>query len=161
MIVISIKMIAISKYWKGVFTKMKGGICWFYMRKLLKRLISKNIASIYKFRKLQHTTRIVKKKSILFHANHSDITTYNHRLFFDAFVNSWYFIIFVLYTMHLKRRFVPALGVSATCNHSDHREQRHLAANYFGVLSALYIKQIKNIVKSQLYTNASKNSRWL
>ena len=38
--------------------------------------------------------------------------------------------------MHFKRRFFP-LGVSVTCNHSKHREQRHLVANYFGVLSAL------------------------
>ena len=44
--------------------------------------------------------------------------------------------------MHFKRRIFP-LGVSATCNHSKHREQRHLVANYFGVSSALNIKQIK------------------
>ena len=48
--------------------------------------------------------------------------------------------------MHFKRRF-SAIGVSATCNHSKYREQRHLAANYFGVYSALYIKQIKTIMK--------------
>jgi len=39
--------------------------------------------------------------------------------------------------------------------------QRHLADKLIGVLSALYIKQIKNIMKYQLYTNASKNNRWL
>ena len=42
--------------------------------------------------------------------------------------------------------FFP-LGVSDTCNHSKHREQRHLAANYSGVLSELYTKRIKNIMK--------------
>ena len=42
--------------------------------------------------------------------------------------------------------FFP-LGVSVTCNHSKHQKQRHLAANYFSVLSALYIKEIKNIMK--------------
>ena len=30
---------------------------------------------------------------------------------------------------------------SAMCNHSKHRELRHLAANNFGVLSALYTKE--------------------
>ena len=29
------------------------------------------------------------------------------------------------------------------------------------MLNALYIKQIKNIMKYKLYTNASKNNRWL
>ena len=48
--------------------------------------------------------------------------------------------------MHLKRRFFP-LGVFATCNHSKHWEQRQMAANYFGVLSALYTKGITNILK--------------
>ena len=39
------------------------------------------------------------------------------------------------------------LGASATSgNHSKHQELRHLAAaNYFGVLNALYIKRILNI----------------
>ena len=59
--------------------------------------------------------------------------------------------------MHLKLRFFP-LGVSAMCNHSKQREQRHLAANYFGVLSAY---QIKSIMKYQLCTNGSKNNRRL
>ena len=45
--------------------------------------------------------------------------------------------------MRLKRLF--PLGASATCNHSKYREQRHLVANYFGVLSALYTKLILNI----------------
>ena len=31
------------------------------------------------------------------------------------------------------------LGVSTTCNHSKHRELRHLVANYFVILSALYM----------------------
>ena len=43
--------------------------------------------------------------------------------------------------MQFNRRFS-----AATCNYSKHREQRHLAANHFGVLSALFIKQIKNII---------------
>ena len=46
-------------------------------------------------------------------------------------------LMLTLYTMHFKRRFF-SLGVAPTCNHSKHREQRHLAAFYFGVLSALY-----------------------
>ncbi len=29
------------------------------------------------------------------------------------------------------------------CNHSKHREQSHLSADYFGVLSAFYTKRIK------------------
>ena len=58
--------------------------------------------------------------------------------------------------MHLKGLF--PLGVSATCNHSTHQEQRHMAANFFGVLSALYTKRITNIMIYQLYTNASKNN---
>ena len=45
--------------------------------------------------------------------------------------------------MHLND-FFP-LGVSATRTHSKHRELRHLAANYFGVLSALCTKRILNI----------------
>ena len=44
--------------------------------------------------------------------------------------------------MQFNRRFS-----AATCNYLKHREQRHLAANYFGVLSELYIKQIKTIMK--------------
>ena len=44
--------------------------------------------------------------------------------------------------MHFKQRFFP-LSVSATCNHLKHREQRHLAANYFGVLSAIIYKTNK------------------
>ena len=48
--------------------------------------------------------------------------------------------------MYFKRRFFP-LGVSATCNHSQHRKQRHLAANYFGVLSAIIYKTNKSIMK--------------
>ena len=43
--------------------------------------------------------------------------------------------------MHLND-FFP-LGVSATRTHSKHRELRHLAANYFDVLSALYTKTNK------------------
>ena len=34
------------------------------------------------------------------------------------------------------------------------------AAEKIVVLSALYEKEIKNIMKYQLYTNASKNNRW-
>ena len=53
------------------------------------------------------------------------------------------------------------LGGFATGNHSKHWEQRHLAANYFSILSALYTNRIKNVMKYYLYTNASKNSPWL
>jgi len=42
--------------------------------------------------------------------------------------------------------FFP-LGVPAIFNHSKYKEQRHLAANYLGVLSALCTKRIKNIMK--------------
>ena len=41
--------------------------------------------------------------------------------------------------------FFP-LGVPAIFNHSKYKEQRHLAANYLGVLSALYIDLIKKIL---------------
>ena len=43
--------------------------------------------------------------------------------------------------MHLERLF--SARVSATRIHSKHREQRHLTANYFGVL--LHTKRIKDI----------------
>ena len=61
----------------------------------------------------------------------------------------------------LKKSIVFSARCLCHVNHSKHREQRHLAANYFGVLSALYIKQIKNILRYKLYTNASKNNRRL
>ena len=36
------------------------------------------------------------EKINLFQTIHSDITTYNHRFFFDAFINSWNFIMFFI-----------------------------------------------------------------
>ena len=50
--------------------------------------------------------------------------------------------------MHLKRLFFP-LGVSATWNHSEHREQTS-GGQLIGVSRALYIKQIKHIMKYEL-----------
>ena len=38
-------------------------------------------------------------------------------------------------------------------NHSKHREQRHIANNYLGVLRALYTKRIKNIMTYLIYLN--------
>ena len=49
-----------------------------------------------------------------------------------------------------------SLGVSVTWNHSEHQELRP-GGQLIGVFSALYRKQIENIMKYQLYTNASKN----
>ena len=58
--------------------------------------------------------------------------------------------------MHLKRRFFP-LGVSAMCNHS-----KTPGGQLFRRFKCTaYTKQIKNIMKYQLYTNASKNNRRL
>jgi len=42
---------------------------------------------------------------------------------------------------------------SATCNHSKHRDQRHMASNYSGVLSALYTKRILNIKYIRMFSN--------
>ena len=95
---------------KGVFTKNERGYRFTAKNRrfwsLLILLLS--VASIR--RKLLKTTRTEersvytnserwniqlwsKKKSILFQTNHSDITNNSHRLFFDAFINSWYFIM--------------------------------------------------------------------
>ena len=41
--------------------------------------------------------------------------------------------------MHLTQIVFRYIGVSAICNHSKLLEQRHLADNYFGVLSELIV----------------------
>ena len=51
--------------------------------------------------------------------------------------------------------FFP-LGVFAMFNHSKYREQRHLADNSFGVLSALCTKRKQKTMKYLLYRNLSK-----
>ena len=58
--------------------------------------------------------------------------------------------------MHLKRRLVCPPGVSAFDVVNDSMWQRHLAEKIV-VLSSWYIKQIKNITKYQLNTNALIN----
>ena len=81
-------------------------ICSVYKEKIVENdsyQRTKRIVQIpFKFRKMQHSTRIV-NKSILFQTNHSDITNNSHRL--------------------------------------------------------LFVIKIKDIMKYQLYTNASKNYR--
>ena len=55
----------------------------------------------YKFTKLYYSTRIV-NNSIKIKTDHSDITTYNCRIHFDAYVYSKYFIkFFILYDRSL------------------------------------------------------------
>ena len=66
-------------------------------RKLLK---TTNTEERSNSERCNHSTRIV-NKSFQFQTNHSDITNNSHRLFFDAFVNIWYFII--LCTFHFSR----------------------------------------------------------
>ena len=60
--------------------------------------------------------------------------------------------------MHLKRQFFSA---RCLCNVESFRTSsaETPGGQLIGVLSALYIKQIKNIMKYQVYTNASKNYR--
>ena len=60
--------------------------------------------------------------------------------------------------MHLKHRLVCPPGVSALDVLNDYTWQRHIAKKSL-FLSALYIKQIKTIMKYQLCMNASKNNR--
>ena len=61
--------------------------------------------------------------------------------------------------MLLKQQFFP-LGVSATWNHKEHREQRETPGGQTNwCLNALYIKKIQNIIKYLLYKNASKINR--
>ena len=59
--------------------------------------------------------------------------------------------------MHLKRRNSWPTDVSALDALHDYTWKRHLSEK--GILSELYIKQISNIMKYQLYMIASKNNR--
>jgi len=60
-------------------------------RKLLK---TKNVVSI---RIQKDATFNSDRKQINLIPNHSEITNNSQRLFFEAFVNSWYFIIFCIF----------------------------------------------------------------
>ena len=52
-----------------------------YKEKIVKNDLYWRTQRLYHFRKLQFTTRIIKNQ-FYFEQNHSDITTYSHRLFF-------------------------------------------------------------------------------
>ena len=77
---------------------------------------------------MQHTTRIVKKINLI---SNKSFKYYNLVIdfFFDAFVQSLYLIIFlfVLYTIHLKRRNSWPSGVSGFDTFNDYTWQRRLA----------------------------------
>ena len=57
-------------------------VCCVYKEKIVKKDSYRRTKRLYKFRKFQYSTWIIKN---------SDITTYNHRFLFDAFVYSSYF----------------------------------------------------------------------
>ena len=66
------------------------------MEKIVKNVPYRRTKCSSKLRKLEHTTYIV-KKSNQYQTNNLDIKSYSHRSFFDAFVYSWYFIIFLTF----------------------------------------------------------------
>ena len=67
-------------------------------------------------------------------------------------------IFYFLYTMHLKRRFFPARCLPGQINKSI--KSRDTWRPAFRRFKCIVYKTNKNIMKYQLYTNASKNSRW-
>ena len=56
-------------------------------------------------RKFQYLTQIV-RKSIQPQANHSDITTYSHRILFDALLIFHAYFLFLLHMMQFKQPLV-------------------------------------------------------
>ena len=104
-----------SKNYKGYRLTAKNKCFWSLLnlllsvesirRKLLKTVHTEE-RSVHtnsnKFRKLQYSTRIVRNQF------NSDITINGHRLFFDALVFSWYFIMFLIfYDLLLLKTFIP------------------------------------------------------
>ena len=58
--------------------------------------------------------------------------------------------------MHLKQRFFFRQVSLPRGIIKEHREKRHLADKLIGSLSALYKKQIQNIIKYQLFAMHQK-----
>ena len=101
-----------SKNYKGYRLTAKNKCFWlllilflsvaFIRKKLVKNDSHRRNTNSNKFRKLQYSTRIVKNQF------NSDITINGHRLFFDALVFSWYFIMFLIfYDLLLLKTFIP------------------------------------------------------
>ena len=93
-------------------------------------------SSPYKFGKLKHSTRIV-KKSIQFQTNHSDIIMDNFRRIGIKLI--FHNIFYFLYKMQFKRRCSRFFCGSTW--------QRHLANKKTSIECASYTKQIKYIMK--------------
>ena len=83
------------------------------------------------------------------------VVTYNHRVFFDAFVFSLYFIIFSIF-YDLIVTFIP---VSRIFDNEDdififYRNVRKSSAREISLKN-----EIKNIIKYKLFTNVAKDNR--
>jgi len=86
--------------------------------------------------------------------NHLDIKTYAHRLFFDKFLYSWYFIIFCIYsiynaletTIFSARRLCQLESIRASKAETPGGQTNWR-------LSAFYIKQIPNRLLSTIDGN--------
>jgi len=84
-------------------------------RELLKTTYTEERSVHTNSESLQYTTRIV-KNSTKSQTNHSDIRTYSHRLFFDAFLYSWYFIIFFIRFVSNALKMPKKLAAKCLCS---------------------------------------------
>ena len=115
----------------------------------LNRLLLKNIADI---QILKVAIFNYARKSLNSIPNHSDITTYNHRILFKVFVYSWYLIrFFICFIVHLKRRFFCPLGVSSTWNYAETLRAETHVGHLFVVLIASYKINKKYFKISTIY----------
>ena len=116
-----------------------GGFTWSKVCSSLKRECS---------RKIKGGTGLWQKQ------NNSDIKTYTHRLFFDKFLYSWYFIIFCIYSIYNALE-TTIFSARRLCQLESLRASK--AETPGGQtnwrLSALYIKQIPNRLLSTIDGN--------
>ena len=160
-------------YLKGVFAKNEKGYrpnaknkCFwsllilflsvaFIRKKLVKNDSHRRNTNSNKFRKLQYSTRIVRNQF------NSDITINGHRLFFDALVFSWYFIMFLIfYDLLLLKTFIPVSRIF------DKEDDIYIFSRNVRKSSAsenyLKIKQNQKYCEIlTIYECVEKNNRWL
>ena len=102
-----------------------------------------------------HKCRLISRKCIFF-LDLKSLIIFQH-IYFSThiFHNICYFISFIYNAI----KTIFSAWCLCMCNHSRHREQRHLTANYFGVLSAFYSKRMKQyyeILKTFLKVSISQ-----
>ena len=98
-----------AKNIRGYRLTSKNILLWSLLILLLVLSVASLLKTTYTEEHSVHTNsescniRSDRKKSIYFKTNHSDITSFNYRFFFDAFY-SWYFIMF--YGKLVRRTFL-------------------------------------------------------